>query len=144
MNVFIALFILMNVKIRSLRPYGGKGSIPIGWALCDGRNGSPDLRDKFVYGGDNNNNGVTGGLKRVRLEIEEIPKHAHDFLYKYRKFQYSNSEPGGEASEDVNSLIYYSGFDEPSKAFGKTKFTGGSKTHENMPPFYTLAYIIKL
>lgn len=26
--------------------------IPDGWALCDGSNGTPDLRDKFIVGGD--------------------------------------------------------------------------------------------
>jgi len=27
---------------------GGLGNIPPGWKLCDGTNGTPDLRDKFV------------------------------------------------------------------------------------------------
>ena len=29
---------------------GTLGNIPGGWALCDGANGTPDLRDRFVYG----------------------------------------------------------------------------------------------
>lgn len=29
---------------------GTTGNIPAGWALCDGLNGTPDLRAKFVYG----------------------------------------------------------------------------------------------
>jgi len=29
---------------------GSVGSIPAGWYLCDGNNGTPDLRDKFVRG----------------------------------------------------------------------------------------------
>ena len=28
-------------------------SIPNGWRLCDGTNGTPDLRDKFVVGAGN-------------------------------------------------------------------------------------------
>lgn len=30
--------------------YGSTGSIPAGWQLCDGTNGTPDLRNKFVLG----------------------------------------------------------------------------------------------
>lgn len=30
--------------------YSSVGSIPPGWALCDGTNGTPDLRDKFITG----------------------------------------------------------------------------------------------
>ena len=29
---------------------GGAGTPPGGWVLCDGANGTPDLRDKFVVG----------------------------------------------------------------------------------------------
>ena len=28
--------------------WGGWGSVPAGWSFCDGTNGSPDLRDRFV------------------------------------------------------------------------------------------------
>jgi hypothetical protein len=31
---------------------GSIASIPAGWALCNGANGTPDLRDKFVVGAD--------------------------------------------------------------------------------------------
>lgn len=30
---------------------GGIAAVPSGWALCDGRNGTPDLRNRFVIGG---------------------------------------------------------------------------------------------
>jgi hypothetical protein len=30
---------------------GTSGSIPSGWHLCDGTNGTPDLRDQFIVGG---------------------------------------------------------------------------------------------
>jgi hypothetical protein len=41
---------------------GSSGSIPSGWALCNGANGTPDLRDKFVVGaGSAYAVGATGG-----------------------------------------------------------------------------------
>ena len=37
---------------------------PSGWALCDGNNNTPDLRDKFIVGAGNSyNQGSTGGSK---------------------------------------------------------------------------------
>ncbi len=41
---------------------GSSGSIPSGWALCDGNNSTPDLRDKFVVGaGSSYAVGAAGG-----------------------------------------------------------------------------------
>ena len=44
--------------------YGDIGSVPSGWYLCDGANGTPDLRDKFVVGaGSTYSVAATGGTK---------------------------------------------------------------------------------
>jgi hypothetical protein len=41
---------------------GSVGSIPLGWAVCDGTNGTLDLRDKFLkIGADLTENDSTGG-----------------------------------------------------------------------------------
>lgn len=41
---------------------GSASTIPKGWALCDGSNGTPDLRNKFIVGaGDTYAVGATGG-----------------------------------------------------------------------------------
>ena len=43
---------------------GSVASIPVGWYLCNGSNGTPDLRDRFVIGaGSNYAVGATGGSK---------------------------------------------------------------------------------
>ena len=31
--------------------HGASNAVPKGWAICDGTNGTPDLRDRFVIGG---------------------------------------------------------------------------------------------
>ncbi len=31
---------------------GAINDIPVGWALCDGSNGTPDLRDRFIVGAE--------------------------------------------------------------------------------------------
>lgn len=43
---------------------GSIATIPDGWYLCNGQNGTPDLRNKFVYGASTDINvGLTGGSK---------------------------------------------------------------------------------
>jgi len=42
---------------------GSTGSVPSGWLLCDGTNGTPDLRDYFIVGAGNSFAvGNTGGF----------------------------------------------------------------------------------
>lgn len=110
---------------------GTASDIPDGWALCDGQDGRPDLRDRFVLGGGGTHTaGETGGEEKHTLTVEEMPDHGHGILI-------LSSESG-----------YYStaGPIEGSLS-GKTQATepaGGSQPHNNMPPYYVLCYIIKV
>lgn len=55
---------------------GSIASIPTGWVLCDGQNGSPDLRNRFVTGaGDTYAVNATGGQN----SITGVPSHTHTF-----------------------------------------------------------------
>ena len=57
---------------------GAVDAIPTGWALCDGRNGTPDLRDRFIVGaGGSYDVGDTGGSNTVTLTTSQIPSHNH-------------------------------------------------------------------
>lgn len=43
---------------------GAVNAIPAGWALCNGENGTPDLRNRFIVGaGDEYSVGDTGGVE---------------------------------------------------------------------------------
>lgn len=69
---------------------GAIANIPTGWALCNGQNGTPDLRGRFIvsatYGDDitfdgedyNYPIGTTGGKNEVKLTVGQMPKHNHD------------------------------------------------------------------
>jgi len=54
-------------------------ALPTGWFLCDGTNGTPDLRDKFVVGsGGDYTQGVSGGSIHYKLTMDNIPSHSHN------------------------------------------------------------------
>ena len=78
---------------NALVPVGGiimwSGSIAeaealTNWRICDGDNGTPDLRDKFVMGVGSSVNtstatkGETGGANSYTLALNQMPEHKHD------------------------------------------------------------------
>jgi microcystin-dependent protein len=57
---------------------GSVASIPAGWSLCDGSNGTPDLRGRFVIGaGGSYAVGASGGASSVALTTTHLPAHTH-------------------------------------------------------------------
>lgn len=57
---------------------GAVAAIPTGWNLCDGTNGTPDLRGKFILGaGGAYDPGDTGGEETHTLTEAEMPSHTH-------------------------------------------------------------------
>ena len=49
-----------------------------GWALCDGKNGTPNLVDRFIRGTDDSSKiGLVGGEKEHIIKPNELSKHRH-------------------------------------------------------------------
>ena len=126
--------------------WSGKASdIPPGWALCDRREGTPDLRGRFIVGydpeqTDYNDTRKTGGEETHKLTIAEMPRHNHGDD-SYDKLLRHNEKPQWTVTawDDKES------HPEPDlKHFGTLMPAGGGRPHENRPPFYVLAYIMKL
>lgn len=125
---------------------GTTSNIPTGWDLCDGQNNTPDLRERFIVGAGGDNSSVagttgytpgsTGGANAVTLDISQIPQHNHN-PSGYNYFLVGNGDFGGDPRIGSADKTYSFQFSS------ETSYKGGSGSHENRPPYYALAYIMK-
>ena len=130
---------------------GAVDQVPAGWALCDGENGTPDLRDRFIVGagkayeaGDTggaatHSHTASGSVGYTTLSIDQIPNHNHGSGQLI-------IQPGGG-----HSVWTGSGLEKPLSTY----FQGGSGAHTHslsvsvstitsLPPYYALVFIMKL
>jgi microcystin-dependent protein len=148
---------------------GSTTAVPDGWALCNGQtiNGitTPNLSGRFIVGvgtatgtgagPTNYTSGATGGEETHTLAVSEMPAHSH----------------GGTTSTDGNHTHDYSrpnggegyvaAFNSSDEVFKWNQFgtytsttsgnhahtissDGGGAAHENRPPYFALAYIIRI
>ena len=128
---------LEGVPSGCILAYSGEAeTVPEGWAVCDGQNGTPDLRGRFILGvSETHPMGETGGAEEVTLTAEQLPSHSHKV--NYTTIRYDNG------TQNIDNSIRDSGLGNPAGQVN-TRTTGGSKPHPNMPPYYALIYIMKL
>ncbi len=115
---------------------GSVNDIPSGWVLCDGTNGTPDLRNRFVLGAGNRYAvDATGGEEEHTLTINEMPKHSHKYT----------SPLQGDDNAGIGTGNHYNKetFMHPTINGESTESIGGSQPHNNMPPYYALCYIMR-
>jgi len=126
-----------NLLPRGMITVWNKNVAPSGWAFCDGTNGTPDLRGRFILGkgqGPNLTNrslGDISGYKYQLLTINELPNHSH-FIYGL-----GNLWPGGY--NKIGGTDAYK-----NTTIQNTGSVGSGAFFNKMPPFYVLAYIMKL
>lgn len=158
---------------------------PVGWSLCDGTNGTPDLRNRFVVAagttyplnttggtttssaagghthseataGEHNHTGTVGG---TALTIAQMPAHEHDLELKYTTVGGAGSSRQYWTRSAVDTLLDGTVTDGTSSEGGglthnhtinadgshsHTINAVGDHTHTTTPPYYALAYIMKI
>lgn len=166
---------------------GSIASIPSGWFLCNGANGTPDLRDRFVVGaGSTYTVGATGGAATVVLATANLPAHSHSFsgtttdrsaghthsgstdshgghahTYSDATGQGAGSNVGVTYAGGGSQFTFRTGTTDGGGAHthnfttggesnghthnysGTTSSVGSGTAHENLPPYFALAYIMK-
>ncbi len=157
---------------------------PSGWSLCDGTNGTPDLRNRFIVGagttfplsstggsttsgaggshthteasaGSHNHGGNTGNTS---LTVNQIPSHTH--TWSGTSTSEDNNFTAGSNWLREGSTVNNASFTVTTTATGEgathnhtvstdgahthTINSVGDHTHTTTPPYYALAYIMKL
>lgn len=153
----VTSFVNQAIPIGAILMWSGT-TIPTGWALCDGTNTTPNLADRFVLGrGTRRNIGAIGGSETVTLITDNLPAHTHNASLG-NAGNHSHATTTGNPTK--GSIPFYGtigtenllGTNSQSQtgAVGDhthsvtVSNTGGGTAHDNMPPFYVLAYIIRV
>lgn len=100
---------------------GSLVTIPNKFVLCDGNNGTPDLRDKFVIGAE--------GAYAVDASGGNTT-HTHDFTGSGHNHALASGE-GVAAGINL------------SASTGSQSGTGTTNPGSSLPPYYALCYIMK-
>ena len=120
---------------------GSIGSIPAGYVLCNGSNGTPDLRDRFVVGAGstyavNATGGSTDAIVVSHTHTATVTDPGHFHAYSVRGTL--TAPAGGGAGQQAGNT------DSAVTGISVTNSTTGvSGTNANLPPYYALCYIMK-
>lgn len=123
--------------------YGSLASIPSGWFLCDGGNGTPDLRDRFIVGaGTTYAVNATGGSANAVVVAHTHTATSTDAGHTHTQNLGAASSPGltTSATPVAGSSTTGTGFANITTTIAST---GVSGTNANLPPYYALAFIMK-
>ena len=132
---------------------GTIATIPIGWLLCNGSSGTPDLRNRFVIGAFQDTAGVayttvtgadtqTGGSKDAivvsHTHTITDPGHLHTYSL------YNATTAGGSSSTDSMRSLTSATNTSTATTGISINTTGSSGTNANLVPYFALAYIMKV
>ncbi len=131
-----------NILPRGIIIAWNNQNIPDGWALCDGTNCTPDLRGRFIYGYDSlkqsNRLYEKGGETSHLITLNEMPTHSHRY-----------NANGGVTNyiADISSVLgknYVNGLNNNQHTTNTYINPSKNVPHNNMPPYVSLKYIMKL
>ena len=137
---------------------GSTSSVPSGWAICDGTNSTPDLRDKFVVGAGNTYDvDSTGGSANAEVishthsltgSTNAAGNHTHAGVPQTGTLWYNRWSPtggthGNERDGGTGGRTASEG-NHAHSISGTANAKGVSGVNKNLPPYYALAYIMKV
>lgn len=147
---------------------GAANTIPSGWALCNGRNGTPPLQDKFIVcAGSTYPAGLSGGSAThqhsasITLTATDIPAHRHRFSGDDRMNNKENGELNysmrygtgtaacgssgtGDGSHFLTDDMIFNSEGKSGSRSDTTSIRFSTNDTSSLPPYYALCYIMKL
>jgi hypothetical protein len=148
---------------------GTIANIPSGWYLCNGSNGTPDLRDKFIVGAKQDSGSipmtnVTGSL--TSTGVGAVPVHTHSLntlaASTHSNFRVQHSSPAGGDDHNYDTgnkafsvsgvwhtaRVWTESFTTEHRIVGDDHTLSGALGNYGsgtvvVPDYYALAYIMK-
>lgn len=134
---------------------GTVANIPSGWVFCDGNNGTPDLRDRFIVGAKQDSGGVAkSNITGTLLQSHNTTQHQHTLetliLSTAGAHTHTVSAPGEGGSdqylETSGDGILFDGHTHTVDSQGNHTHTLQDSELEqasHVPKFFALAWIMK-
>jgi len=147
-NLFRRGYIVQPGMILSY--VGNINNIPDGYVLCDGKNNTPDLRNRFIIGsGDKYRVGNVGGINSITLNTNNMPAHNHTGSGTTNTIQVSRCGANWDHPGAVNPGLLDPNATCPntnhSHSFNYTTSSTGSNVPIDITPnYYALAFIMKI
>lgn len=131
---------------------GSVASVPSGWYLCNGSNGTPNLQDRFIVGaGSTYAVGATGGSANATLVSHTHSASSSSYVSDPGHYHLSSGTNGGsqtgflssdgDNTQQLPTTSATTGISVSTSTSISTE--GASATNANLPPYYALAYIMK-
>jgi len=134
---------------------GSTGSIPATWYLCNGANGTPDLRDRFIVGAGNTyavnaTGGSTDAIVVTHNHTLTLTDPGHVHTVADTNSRQITAPGGGVVGGTTNTPAaapqntnFVSALNAVTGITASNASAGVSGTNANLPPYYALAYIMK-
>lgn len=146
---------------------GSAGNIPLGWALCNGSNGTPNLLDRFIVGaGSTYSVGNIGGaanavvVSHTHTASTSITDPGHKHYISGAVKDDANFNSQGSNVQDYGLWADGGTFslEDPLHAYGRYSAVSGTNItsnttvsssgvtgiNANLPPYYALCFIMKI
>jgi microcystin-dependent protein len=145
-------------------------NVPVGWAICNGQNGTPNLNRRFVFGAGNDGEvNRYDGEEQTILYTNHLPSHNHTMSHNHALHDPGHTHgfvgyhgvgsAAGNSKEAISARNGVVDYDPPGKMGriynantgmwidqfnGSTGAVGSNQPHNNMPPYCGLYFIMKL
>ena len=126
---------------------GSIASIPTDWALCDGTNGTPDLTSKFIRSVTNASTdpGSTGGSATHAHSAGSYSASSHTHTYSGSTSTYNwNVRREGDQWDSGSTGTHSHTYSGTTSSSVGGAISGISDSANSLPPYYALAFIMKI
>jgi hypothetical protein len=133
---------------------GSIAAIPASFKLCDGNNGTPDLRDRFIVGagstyaplatGGSANSVVVTHTHGMGAHTHPVNDPGHTHTSQGASFNFGYAQGSDAINRGLQTSSRATTGITIGAATGDTSSAGEDGTNKNLPPYFALAFIMKV